>query len=89
MGKALTAKDCPWPSKIQAASILLDRGYGKPHQTVDVNTLIGALDLSRYTPAELEALERLVSRAIGPAVLGPIIEETAQEAEPEVADGES
>ena len=86
LGRALTAKDCPWPSKIQAASILLDRGYGKPHQTIDVNAILGSLDLSRYSAAELDALEALVSRAISPAVAGPIIEEQAQEAETEGAE---
>jgi hypothetical protein len=33
-----------------------------------VNAIIGALDLTRYSPAELEALEALVARAVGPVI---------------------
>lgn len=29
--------DAPPSARVQAASVLLDRGWGKPHQTSDVN----------------------------------------------------
>ena len=75
LAKALNAKDCPWPSKIQAASILLDRGYGKPSQTIDVHAIIGAMDLSKLTPEELDAFEALVLRtAAGKVIEGAVLE---------------
>ena len=75
LGKALTDETCPWSSRITAASVLLDRGYGKPHQTVDINAVISAMDLSRLSPQELDAFEALVLRtAAGQVIQGAVIE---------------
>ena len=36
LGAALTAKGCPWSVRVTAANALLDRGYGKPKESLDV-----------------------------------------------------
>ena len=58
----------PPAARISAATTLLDRGYGKPTQTVDVTSITATLDLSKLSDAELAQLEALVSLAAGPAI---------------------
>jgi hypothetical protein len=49
----------PPAARISAAQTLLDRGYGRPTQAVDVSGEV-ALDFSRLTDAELDEYERLL-----------------------------
>lgn len=55
------------PPMVQAAVVgmLLDRGYGKPHQSIAVADLTtpGKLDLSAFSPDELRDFERLLTKA--------------------------
>jgi hypothetical protein len=61
-------EEAPPAARIGAASTLLDRGYGKPHQTVDLTSTIGAFDLSRLSDADLDQFEALISLIAGPAI---------------------
>ncbi len=63
----LDAKSPP-AARIGAATAILDRGYGKPNQTVDVTSIIAALDLSKLSDAELAQLKALISLAAGPLI---------------------
>lgn len=47
----------PPAARIGAATAILDRGFGKPTQAVDVEV---ALDFSRFTNDELDEYERLL-----------------------------
>ncbi len=57
----LSAKVAP-SARIQAASILLDRGYGRPAQRVDIQAIMGAIDLTRLTDGQLEQMEANLAR---------------------------
>jgi hypothetical protein len=41
LAECLTAEDAPWPSKISAASEILDRGFGRAPASLDVNHKLG------------------------------------------------
>jgi hypothetical protein len=41
LARCLTAEDAPWPSKISAASEILDRGFGRAPASLDVNHKLG------------------------------------------------
>ena len=58
----------PWPSRIQAASILLDRGYGRPAHKIDMTAILAALDLTRLSDEQLEQMEALISLAAEPLI---------------------
>jgi len=58
----------PPAARIGAATAILDRGYGKPNQTVDVTSILATLDLSKLSDEELEQLAALVSLAAGHAI---------------------
>ena len=47
--------------RIAAANSLLDRGFGRPAQSVDVSGTVAVHDLSRLTDEQLDELERLVA----------------------------
>jgi hypothetical protein len=49
----------PPAARIGAATAILDRGFGKPTQAVDVEV---ALDFSRFTNDELDEYERLLQK---------------------------
>jgi len=55
--------DVPWPSRLAGANELLNRGYGKPAQTVDVD-VNNKRDLTDWSTEELEALA-LAGSALG------------------------
>jgi hypothetical protein len=38
--KAMTDRKAPWAAKISAAIAVLDRGWGKPEQTVSANVSV-------------------------------------------------
>jgi hypothetical protein len=57
LAKALTAKDSPWPARVAAAQALLDRGWGKPTQHVEVTKS----PLDELEPDELSALASAVA----------------------------
>ena len=63
----LSAKQ-PGSTRVTAAQTLLDRGYGKPLQTIDITAILGAFDLTRLSDEQLEQWEELVHEAAGPAV---------------------
>ena len=52
---ALTAVDAPWAARVRAANALLDRGWGKPKESVD-HTVRGPtleeLVLESYKPRD-------------------------------------
>lgn len=58
----------PPATRVQAASVLLDRGYGKPLQTIDMTAILGAFDLTRLSDEQLEQWEALVHEAAGPVI---------------------
>jgi hypothetical protein len=60
--------EAPPAARIAAATALLDRGYGKPLQTIDMTAILGAFDLSRLSDSQLEQWEELVAQAAGPAI---------------------
>ena len=58
----------PPAARISAATAILDRGYGKPGQKIDMTAILGAIDLSRLSDGQLEQLEALVSLAAGSVI---------------------
>jgi hypothetical protein len=56
LATAMRAAKAPWNARVTAAIALLDRGHGKPKQSVDVS---GAL-----------SLEQLIARSYEPGELG-------------------
>jgi hypothetical protein len=44
LGGALTTKGVPWSVKVQAANALLDRGWGRPTESLDVSLSGPSLD---------------------------------------------
>jgi hypothetical protein len=50
--KAMTDQKAPWAAKITAAIAVLDRGWGKPEQTVSANVSI----LDQMTDDELQTM---------------------------------
>jgi hypothetical protein len=50
--KAITDQKAPWAAKITAAIAVLDRGWGKPEQTVSANVSI----LDQMTDDELQTM---------------------------------
>ena len=77
--------NCKRESIALAACIaILDRGYGKPAQAVNMSV---SRDMSKLTDAELETLLALMERTMlpGPAG-GPVIEGQASEAPAEAGD---
>ena len=58
----------PPAARIGAATALLDRGYGKPNQTIDLTTVISVFDLSKLSDDELEQFEALILLVAGPAI---------------------
>lgn len=56
----------PPSARVAAASAILDRGYGKPTQTIEANVSF----LDRLEPAELEALDAALSAIEGVAAPG-------------------
>ena len=69
---------------LAACIAILDRGYGKPAQAVNMQV---SRDMSKLTDAELETLLALMERTMlpGPGV-GPVIEGQASEAPVEAGD---
>lgn len=61
-------KKYPPATRVSAATALLDRGYGKPLQTIDMTAILGAFDLTRLSDEQLEQWQELVSEAAGPTV---------------------
>jgi hypothetical protein len=53
----------PAAARIFAAQCLLDRGHGRPSQSVEVSGSVGTCDLRLLTDHELDDLERLMRRA--------------------------
>lgn len=47
-------KDAPPSARVSAANGLLDRGYGRPHQAVDINSNVNIVDLSRMSDKALD-----------------------------------
>jgi hypothetical protein len=58
----------PPAARIGAATTLLDRGYGKPNQTIDLTTIISIFDLSKLSDDELEQFEALILLVLEPAI---------------------
>src|SRR5947209_5566217 len=53
----------PWATRVAAANAVLDRGWGKPSQAVELAGAVAMekgtrLDISRLSDSELDALER-------------------------------
>jgi hypothetical protein len=59
LAKIMRNERAPPAARLGAATALLDRGYGKPGQAVDLT--IKPWDLDRLTDEELEELERLMT----------------------------
>jgi hypothetical protein len=57
--KAMTDQRAPWAAKITAAIAVLDRGWGKPQQTVSANVSILDQMTDDEQKAMLAALEAL------------------------------
>lgn len=55
--------DIPWPARLAGANELMNRGYGKPAQTVEVD-VNDKRDITDWSTEELEALA-LAGSAIG------------------------
>jgi hypothetical protein len=55
----------PFMAQITAAAMIMDRGLGKPHQSIAIADLTtpGKLDLSAFSPDELRDFERLLTKA--------------------------
>jgi hypothetical protein len=49
----------PPAARMGAATAILDRGYGKPGQTIALTSIFAAFDLTRLSDAELEQLDAL------------------------------
>jgi hypothetical protein len=56
----MVSEKSPAAARIHAASILLDRGYGKPPQEVSAKV---ELDYTRLSDADLDELERILTLA--------------------------
>jgi hypothetical protein len=63
----------PPAARIGAATAILDRGYGRPGQSIEVSGTVAAYDLSTLSEEELDQLEALLLLAGG-----PVIDETGQ-----------
>ena len=57
--KAMTDQKAPWAAKITAAIAVLDRGWGKPQQTVSANVSVFDQMTDDARKAILAALEAL------------------------------
>ena len=57
--KAMTDKKAPWAAKITAAIAVLDRGWGKPEQTVSANVSVFDQMTDDEQKTMLAALEAL------------------------------
>lgn len=57
LAEICTNADAPHSARVAAASAILDRGYGKPTQTIEANVSI----LDKLQPTELAALEAALS----------------------------
>ncbi len=78
LARIMRNKKAPVTARIQAAGMLLDRGYGRPAQKIDIQAIMGAIDLTRLSDSQLEQMEGLIGLAAG-SVLGepngpPLIE---------------
>lgn len=79
LADALKAKDAPWSSKIKAAEVLLDRGYGCAPQTVNLSGNLATMtyeQLSRalalhFAVIDAERPEPRSGGDIAPALLSP------------------
>jgi hypothetical protein len=60
----------PPAARVVAAQAILDRGYGKPKQTLDMAAILGLFDLTRLSDAQLEQWEELIAEAVGSAIEG-------------------
>ena len=68
----------PPAARLGAANALLDRGFGRPTQAVDVSGEV-AFDFSRLSDAELDEYERLLELVALPGPdSGPEREERSQ-----------
>jgi hypothetical protein len=63
----LRAEEAPWPAKVSAATAILERGFGKPSQQVDMNHNVTISD----------AFEKLISRINGDT--GPVLDAEAED----------
>jgi hypothetical protein len=67
--------EAPPTARIAAATAILDRGFGRPAQSVDVSGAVVVHDLTRLTDAQLDELERLVAIiALPPPTQGQEVE---------------
>jgi hypothetical protein len=55
--------EAPPAARVSAANALLDRGFGRPSQSVEV---VGTYDLTLLSDDELDSLERIIERATPP-----------------------
>jgi Family of unknown function (DUF5681) len=51
----------PPAARIGAATVILDRGYGKPGQAVTVSGAVEMYDLEKLSDEDLETLERILT----------------------------
>jgi hypothetical protein len=58
LNRALDAEQCPWPAKITAAQALLDRGWGKPTESVKAEVGFDLEMILRRGRERAEAAER-------------------------------
>jgi hypothetical protein len=65
--KCLQAEEAPWPAKVSAATEILNRGFGKAKQEMDVSHNLTISD----------AFEKLISRINGDT--GPVLDAEADE----------
>jgi hypothetical protein len=55
----------PAAARVSAATAVLDRGHGRPAQKVDIQAIMGAIDLARLSDSHLEQMEALIGLAAG------------------------
>jgi hypothetical protein len=52
---------CPPAARIGAATAILDPGYGKPAQAVNVSGAVEMYDLKKLSDEDLETFERILT----------------------------
>jgi hypothetical protein len=71
LAKIMGNERAPPAARLGAATALLDRGYGRPGQAVDLN--LKPWDLDKLSDAQLEQLEQILIIMEEPGLVGPAL----------------
>lgn len=87
LSKAMTAERAPWAARISAATAILDRGWGKPVQTIAGDSdapievrMTRLLDVTNCSIEQLDALREALASTVT-RLDAPVIEGDASDGE--------